>query len=340
MRRLAPLAGLLGLAACASGPRVEVRHRSSGPIAARVAAVYPYAFRWEEPPFRVHEKSMDEVLFLVARDRLLVFGPGEFQVLRAGEPSPLAATDLVAVLTQRGLGSLDFLAFRGWAERRIAISLGQLEQSGKLVAVSSQDVTYVAHLEVADADGEVLVELQAEAEAGKAEDRPEYDPMPELTALHRRLLQAAWEEIEPRLTAPPLAPPPIEVRWLPASTLDYGGPAQATLKERMLAMEALEADMARSAVYRYYAPSLSDRQIGQEMRLPGGLYVLRARPPFAGQLEHGDVILQVEGEHAVGPQVLQRALAAPRDGPLHLRIARGPARLEVEVPAMAVPQRP
>ena len=327
------MAALVALAACASGPRIEVRHRSSGPIAARVAAVYPYAFRWEEPPFRVHEKSMDAVLFLVARERLLVFGPGEFQVLRAGGASPLVGTDLVAVLTQRGLESRDFLAIRGWAERRIAISHGQLEQGGRLLAVSSQDVTYVAHLEIADAAGEALVELQAEVAAGKPEDRPEYDPMPELTALHRRLLQAAWEEIEPRLTAPPLAPAAIEVRWLPASTLDYGGPAQATLKERMLAMDALEADMARIAVYRYYAPALSERQIAREMRLPGGLYVLRARPPFAGPLEHGDVLLQVEGEPAVGPQVLQRALSVPRQGPLRLRLARGPARLEVEVPA-------
>ena len=334
MRRPALLAGLLALG-CASGPRIEVRHRSSGPIPARVAAVYPYVFRWEEPPFRVHEKSMDEVLFLVGRERLLVFGPDEFQVLRAEESSPLAGTDLVTVLSQRGLEARGFLAFRGWAERRIAVSQGQLEQRGKVLAVSYQDVTYVAHLEVVDAGGEVQVEMQAQAEAGRAEDRPEYDPMPELTALHRRLLQAAWEELEPRLTAPPLPVPAIETRWLPASTLDYGGPARATLKERMLALDALEADMAKIAVYRYYAPSLSERQIGYEMRLPGGLYVLRVRPPFAGPLEHGDVILQVEGEPAIGPQVLQRALAAPRDGPLHLRVARGPARLEVDVPGPA-----
>jgi hypothetical protein len=335
MRRLVPLAGLLALLACASGPRVEVRHRSSGPIPARVAVVYPYAFRWDEPAFRVHQKSMDEVLFLVGRARLLVFAPGEFQVLRAEEPRPLIGTDLVTVLTQRGLDPRSFLAFRGWAERRIAISHGELEQRGKVRAVSYQDVTYVAHLEVVDAGGDVLVELQGQVEAGKAEDRPEYDPMPELTALHRRLLEAAWEELEPRLAAPPLPSPAIETRWLPASTLDYGGPAQATLKERMRGMDSLEADMAKIAVYRYYAPSLSVRQLGYELRLPGGLYVQRARPPFAGPLEHGDVILQVGGEPAIGPQVLQRALAAPRDVPLRLRVARGPARLEVEVPAAA-----
>jgi hypothetical protein len=276
---------------------------------------------------------MDEVLFLVGRDRFLVFAPGEFQVLRAEESRPLIGTDLVTVLTQRGLDPRSFLAFRGWAERRIAVSHGELEQRGKVRAVSYQEVTYVAHLEVVDAGGDVLVELQGQVEAGKAEERPEYDPMPELTALHHRLLQAAWEELVPRLAAPPLAPSLVDIRWLPASTLDYGGPAQETLKERTLGMDALEADMAKIAVYRYYAPSLSERQIGREMRLPGGLYVLRARPPFAGPLEHGDVILQVEGEPAIGPQVLQRALATPRDGPLRLRVARGPARLEVEVPA-------
>jgi hypothetical protein len=339
MRRPALLAGLLALS-CASGPRVEVRHRSSGPIAARVAAVYPYAFRWDEPAFRVHEKSMDEVLFLVERARLLVFGPGEFQLLRVEESNPLAGTDLVALLTRRGLDPRGFLAFKGWAERRVAVSHGQLEQRGAVRAVSYQNVTYVAHLEVVDANGDVVVEVQGQAEAGKAEDRPDYDPTPELTALHRRLIEAAWEELEPRLAAPPLAPPALDIRWLPSSTLDYGGPAQATLKERTLGMDALEADMAKIAVYRYYAPSLSERQIGFEMRLPGGLYVLRARTPFAGPLEHGDVILQVEGEPAVGPQVLQRALAAPRDGPLRLRVARGPARLEVEVPVAAIHRQP
>jgi S1-C subfamily serine protease len=105
-------------------------------------------------------------------------------------------------------------------------------------------------------------------------------------------------------------------------------------------MDVLAADLARIAVYRYYAPSLSERQIGFEMRLPGGLYVLRARPPFAGPLERGDVILQVEGEPAVGPQVLQRALATARGEPLHLRVARGAARLEIEVPGSAGSRRP
>jgi len=326
------LAAGLALAGC-RGPRTEVRRRTEGPVAARVAAVYPYAFRWEEPPWRSFQKSMDAVLFLASTERLLVFGPGEFQVLRPQESRPLKATDLVAVLARRGLDARDVIVFRGWAERRIARTTGQVEGRGAVRMQSSEEVTYLARLEVVDgATGEVLVEVGGEAKAGDPALRPEYDPTPELTELHRQLVRAAWRELEPRLTAPPLAELPVQVEWLPAAVLDYTTGTERSLRERMLTMDALEAEVARLSVYRYIAPELPRSRMAQDLRLPGGLYVREVMGKLQDYLKEGDVICLVNGQPALGPHVLQRVLNMPQGSAVMFRVARDAGRIEVTVP--------
>jgi hypothetical protein len=335
-RALASLAlGAASLAAC-GGPRVEVRARPAAPVAHRVAAVYPYAFRWEEPPFRSYQKGMDLTLLLSRQRRLLVFGPGDFQVFRHEEADPLLGSSMMAVLQARGLDPRAFLAFRGWAERRVARTTEHIEGGrGPPRVRSSEDVTYVAHLQIVDAAaGAVLVEVEGTVAAGVPEDRPEYDPMPELTDLAGKLARAAWDELEPRLLSPRLPEPMLRVRWLPAAALDFTpSESERSLREKLLLADPLVAEVERLAVYRYFARGAPPERLGRDLRLPGGLYVERALGPFEGQLREGDVVVAVDGEPAAGPQILQRALARRRDGPLLLEVRRGAARIEVTVPA-------
>src|SRR5207302_1273155 len=126
------------------------------------------------------------------------------------------------------------------------------------------------------------------------------DPMPELTALHKKLIAAAWEDLEPRLPAEKLPEPEVDVRWLPAAEIDYAGPNQKSLKELMFGLDALDADSMKLAVYRYYAPDNSDGRLNRDLKMPGGLYVERARGAATPILRRGDVILAAAGEAATG----------------------------------------
>jgi hypothetical protein len=180
MRRVRA-AALLGLAAlatgCASRSAVRVEAVPDRPVAARVALVYPYAFRWDETPVRGYAKAMDVVLSLVAKERLLVFGPGDYQLVRPGDPDPSVGTDVVRILLARGLDPRGFLAWRGWAERRVARGMAVVEGKGRTLAASSEEVTYVAHLQVWDgAAGRTVVEVSGSAQALPPGDRPEHDP--------------------------------------------------------------------------------------------------------------------------------------------------------------------
>ena len=68
------------------------------PITARAAAVYPFAFRWEEPPHRSLLFGLATAEALVDGGRLLVFGPDEFLVLRHEADDPRVGTDLLSSL--------------------------------------------------------------------------------------------------------------------------------------------------------------------------------------------------------------------------------------------------
>jgi len=326
------LALALVLSSCASTSGVRVENHLQRPIAARVAAVYPYAFRWDEPSIRSYQKSMDTLLVLASKGRLLLFGPNEFAMLRPGDPDPRVATDLGPLLAARGLDSRSFLVFRGWAERRVARGVSVVEGNGRSAAASSEEITYVAHLSVVDGGtGRTLLDLSAEAPAQRPEDRPEYDPMPELTALNRRLTEAAWAKIEPFLTAPPLRPAPIEVRWLPAAALEYHPAGQPSMRERMNSMDPLQADLERMSLYQYFYPSATPRLLHEDLQLPGGLYVGDVPAELERILQKGDVITFVNGEMTVGPHVLQRALNLSNDELLQLKVSRGAARLELSI---------
>jgi hypothetical protein len=326
-------AGCLLLASgCAAAPSSwrTVKPLSDRPITARAVAVYPFAFRWDEPASRSLLLAMKAVDALSATDRLLVFGPTEFTVLSHEANDPRASTDLLAEMAQRSLPATSFVALRCWAEQRAERTVGTIDGKGKVL--HTERVTYVEHLELLDgAGGGVLLELEGQVERDPAAASDPFDPTPDLTRLHQRLLERAWAALEPRLTAPSLAPLAVGVRWLPAAAVTWAPPGAVSLADLLARADPLDADVRRLAVYGFVDPGADDGRLAQAVRLPGGLLVERAEGPWAEGLRPGDVIVKASGEPAAGRQVLQRVAALSRAGVVELTVVRGKATVPVTV---------
>jgi hypothetical protein len=304
----------------------------SGPIAAQALAVYPVTFRWEAPPERGLLLGMVAAEALAAQDRLLVFGPAEFDVYRPEADDPRAGTNLVGAMAERSLPSTGFVALRAWVERREERTSRQLDGKGTVLTTAA--VVWVEHLELLDGGGAgVLLELSGETGRDPALAADPYDPTPELSRLHRELVARAWRALEPRLEAPPLPPLPVEVRWLPAAALTWAPPGAPPAAGRPAALDAVEADLRRLALYGFMDPAASDAELARRQRLPAGLLVERVEAPWAGTLRPGDVIVDAGGERAAGAQALRRvvAQARARGRVVVLSVVRSGARLALTV---------
>jgi hypothetical protein len=328
---LAVLVAASALAGCAASVPVVVRQPLERPVKARLVAVYPYAFRWEEPAHRSLLLAMEVVRMLVEKDRVAVIGPDEFSVYRGSVDDPRYGTDLTTFLADRNLPPTGFVALRPWAERRVQRTTGVIE--GKGAVAHYESVEYVAHLDLLDGAGAgVLLELEAKAMKDPATPADPFDPTPELTRLHRGLMEAAWEALEPRLTADRLQPLPLQVTWLPANAMGWAPLGQRPLSEQLATMDPVQADLQRLAVYRFADPAADDATVAQRMRLPGGLLVEQAGGPFS-VLRPGDVIVAAGRDPARGPQVLQRSLLQSRVGAIELTVWRKGARVPLTVVA-------
>lgn len=325
------LLALLLTAGCATtGDQVRVVRPLERPITARAVAVYPFGFRWEEPPYRSLVLGLATAEALAAGGRLLVFGPDEFLVLRHEAHDPRVGTDLLSAMARRSLPATSFLAVRAWAEKRVERTTGAIDGQGTVR--TSETTTFVEHLEVLDGGGGgVVLELEGAAVRRPGAASDPFDPTPELTRLHRDLTARAWALLEPRLTAPPLEPLPLRLRWAPAAALTWAPPGVKSMADRLAEADPLDADLLRLSVYRAADPVSPDAELARLMRLPGGLLVDGAEPPWAPTLRPGDVILTAGGEPAGGRHVLQRVVALSRSGAIELLVARGEARLPLTV---------
>lgn len=322
---------LLLAAGCASAPSSwRVVKPLERPVSARAVAVYPFGFRWDEPPSRGLLLGMAAVDALVDAERTLVFGPSEFTVLRHEADDPRVGTDLLAAMAQRSLPATSFVALRAWAEQRVERTSGAIDGQG--VVRRTERVTWVEHLELLDGGGGgVLLELSGEVDRDPATPADPFDPTPELTRLHRQLVARAWALLEPRLTAPALTPLPVRTRWLPAAALTWAPPGQRSLAERLAQGDALDAEVQRLGVYRFVDPDSPDDQLARQLRLPGGLLVDKAEGGWGAALRPGDVIVKAGGEPAAGRQVLQRVSALSRSGVVELVVVRAGATVPVTV---------
>lgn len=251
MRRLLPLVAPLALALSCSGPTTRLRAGGSGPLDDRALVVYPYAFGWEEPAFRSLLKASDAVVAAGARLRLPVIPPTEFEVARPLDPNVLAGSTAARAMAARGLLPRAFLVLRGWAERIGARTVTAATVGGRTASALDDESAVVAHVQITEAStGEVVVEATGRTATG--EGAPGGDPLPELTALHRRLLAEALAALAPRLPARGAAAAG-PVAGIPAEAFEsWAQPGRSSLKD-LATRDPIAAAAARAEIAAYRA---------------------------------------------------------------------------------------
>ena len=328
--RLAPLL-LAATAACAAGGH-RVVHPLEKPVEARLVAVYPFGFRWDEPPSRSLLLATATADAFAARGRLPVLGPADFTVFRAASDDPRAATDLPGAMAQRKLPPTAFVALRAWAERRSESTSAIVSKTGAVG--HSESLVWIEHLELLDGGGSgVLLELEGRATREPGTTPDAFDPTPELTRLHGELTAQALAALEARLTGPRPPAPPVEVRWLPAAAAGWAPPGQRSHQTRLEEADILEADLQRLSLYGFLDPAATADELARRQRLPGGLQILKVEPAWADALRPGDVIVEVGDEPAWGEYALRRvaALASARRADVVLTIVRAGLRRVVRL---------
>jgi len=223
---------------------------SPTPSELRALAVYPYAFGWEEPAYRSLLKAADAVAE-AARLPLEVIPPTEFQVTRPESPNPLAGSDAARAVAARGHPPRAFAALRAWAERSGARTVSSADQGGVAGSTLRDEAVVVAQVQVLDAaTGEVLARASGRVPAAE-EPSPGGDPLPQLTALHRRLLAEALRDLSARL--PPGRAARAPSRPLePAAFEPYALPGRPSLKEAA-ARDPVAGAAARREIATYLA---------------------------------------------------------------------------------------
>ena len=329
------LRGAVLLACCALLACAPGRAQLKAPPGFRVkgAAVYPFAFRWEEPPYRSFElaQRLIDVGLQEAGGRVAFFGPSEFKVLKADADAAWVGSTALPLMAQAGVPAEQAVVLRAWAEKRVNSSTQAVQDAkGRAAGTGATEATtYVGHVEVLHpSSGQQVLELQAEvttdpfqAAERAASEELDFDPAPELTALMEGLVRDAVRALA---KAAPPRDAPKDLGWTlaltPAEALRYE--AQG---ERAARLELATKDAAEGAVF------LQSRALFANPRLPGplaakltglapGLYVVAA-PPGA-LVEPGDLILGVDGQTAL-PHVLARARLSGTPPQLKIRRARG-----------------
>lgn len=246
MARIRPL---LLLALLCRAPAAPAAEAGPTPVEVRALAVYPYAFGWEEPAYRSLLKSSD-ALAEAARLPLDVIPPTEFQVTRPEAANVLAGSDAAKAVARRGHPPRAFAALRAWAERTGPRSVSAADEGGVAASALRDESTVQAHVQVVDAaTGEVLAQASGRV-PGAEEPSPGGDPLPQLTALHRRLVAEALRALEARLA--PGRPRAAGRGLEPAAFESFALPGRPSLKETA-ARDPVAGAAARREIQSYLA---------------------------------------------------------------------------------------
>ncbi|MBK7858756.1 MAG: hypothetical protein IPJ65_09065 [Archangiaceae bacterium] len=249
MRKLLSLA-LAGCAACSPGRFVT--HPAPENLEVLGVAVYPVAFRWDEPAYRSYELSQRLIAagLEVAAERFSFWGPSEFKVMRADDDAAWVASTALPLLTGTGARPDQGLVIRPWAEKRVTSSMQEAQDArGRRAGGSnSEETIYVAHLEVVHpSTHELLLEAEAEVKVDPFADPgpdADFDPAPALTALMERLMRATVKKLgayAPGRTTQPL--PRLEVAFTPATALRWSDGARGSGELEMVKMDPASLDL-------------------------------------------------------------------------------------------------
>lgn len=324
MRTLALLAAAGCACACSSG---TVNVRPGPPLNVQAVAFYPANFRYDEPAYRSYEVSQALALEAVATGRYAVFGPGEFKLVRNSSDNPFVGSDLALQLADRGLSAVAALVFKPTLERRAQSAVKQLydEQGRPKGSARVEEATIVARLEVFhSASREIVAETSGKVDVDPLSPRDASDPLPEATALLRRMTNDVLDALAARAPGRKVERAPgFEFLWNPKAGLDFALEGKPALSEALVRLDALEQDVALEARLRFFHPKVAEALLARLGRLPAGLYVTDvSESAVPSGLQVGDLVLDVNGEQA-SPQSLQRALRAALPGqPIALKVKR------------------
>lgn len=341
MRRRTPqvvLALLLGCAGCSGIPIRGTVHRRARTLRPEAIAVYPYAFRWAEPPWHAFEETRAVVDTVLARHAYLVYGPGDFHVLRPRSDDVLATTNLITPLTEDTVSTRRAVALRAWAEQRVERGAQTtFDAKGRPVGqVETEKRTLVAHLEVLSVQtGRVLLDGRARVVLDPFAELPDWDPLRPLTRANRALTRWALEVLGgggglPEDLGATLVENPGCAFAFHARPGDGGSPAA------LAHLGPLDRDAARYAVYRYFDPTMAPARVHLYAHHTEGVLVRRVTGVArASGLKAGDLLVSVNGRTVTGPETVLREwdLAGPvgilvtvfRNGDLRqIRIRRRP----------------
>jgi hypothetical protein len=333
---LAPASLALLLAGC-SAHTVRVDLVPGKPLPAQAMAVFPFDFRWETPAWRSWELSQVLTSQIVATNRYMVFGPGEFKLIRGEASNPFLGSDLVLSIADHGVSPTAALVLRPSAERRVHSELKQLfDSDGKPRGSERVEfVTVFARLEAFhSATRERVATAQGSVEIDPFAARDGSDPLPELTALMKQMTAKLLDELEERAPGEEIARAPgFEFLWNPKAGLDFALEDKPPLRQRLEQSDPLERDLIVENQLRFFHPDLDLRTVVALKKLPGGLWVTevdgRAR---AAGLQVGDLVVEVAGAPA-HPQSLHRALRQPPPGStIDLLVERAAGRVQVRLP--------
>ncbi len=318
MTHFARLLGLCALLSSGCGPSLKVNVRPGAELPVQAAAVYPVAFRWDEPAFRSFELSQAMVLRVMATDRYAVFGPGEFKLVRESAANPFVGSDIALGLADRGFSAMQAVVFRPWVEKRAQSAIKQLYgPDGKPKGTQRvEEVTYLAHLEVFhSASREIIADASVTVEADPFAEHDPADPQPDLTAAILKLLEKTLSSLKNRAPGQPLERAAgFEYLWNPKASFSFAMEGRPPFSETLRALDVLEQDVAIEARLRFFYPDADLKTLAAFKRQPAGLLVTKVGEAAAqAGLTAGDLITEVHGEPAL-PQTLQRALRLAHPG--------------------------
>lgn len=311
MRRWISVALLgLGVAAC-SGVQKTV-HPPKGELQLTSVFVYPFGFRWEEPPYRKIELSQRllDTAIAHAGDELAFFGPTEFSVLKASDDGAWVASTALPLLLASGSRPEQGVILRPWAEKRVNSSGVEVsDKKGRAAGAASNEITeYFGHVEIVHpSTQEVLVDVQGQVTVdpfAAAMPEDEFDPARPLTALMAQLTTEALTVAKAwAASRPVLKPLGLTVALTPRLVLGYVEKEHPSLEAELSAGDPLQAELARQSHARFLAPWLPEPQLAKVVKAPVGIYV--GAGPADAKVQPGDVIVSCEGKAAL-PQHLNR----------------------------------
>ena len=319
---------------CAGGIKTSVR-QPTAPLEITTAFVYPFGFRWDEPPYRRFELSQRLIEAAIHRggDRLAFFGPSEFKVMRASDDGAWVASTALPLLLADAQRPEQGVIIRPWAERQSNTSVHEVtDKKGKSTGTASmEETTYLGHIEVVHpSSGQVLIEVTGEVKVDPFSSDPtaedEFDPARALTVLMAKLTHEAIDALRKFSAQRPVAADfELVVALTPRATLSYLEEGKQPVDLDVGKMDAIAAELFVQNRARYLAPFLSDAEVPKVVKLPIGLYVASA--PAAAKVQPGDLILQIDGQPAL-PQRLARLRFS--QVPIQVRVRKASGE-EVEV---------